>query len=218
MTEPTSLYRAFDAGGNLLYVGIAKNWARRWEQHSERSPFFALVARLEIETHPTRDAALSAERAAIRAERPAHNVAGTPGWNPWRRRNRQLTWRALVGLEPRLGALAADASVVTVTGERFCANKRWYGHGGFKGRLEGLVGWERHRDEVPEPEGGTLLANGWRMYSVAQLKELVDPLDEFQAAAKAKGDPPVLYSMEAYDVAYEYVYRLLPDCVGCGCV
>lgn len=70
----TTLYRAFDAAGRLLYVGIARNWARRWTQHSERSSWFGEVARLQLEQHPNRQAALAAERTAIIEELPAYNV------------------------------------------------------------------------------------------------------------------------------------------------
>lgn len=74
MDEPTHLYRAFDVTGRLLYVGIARNWPSRWTSHARTAAFFAEVSRLDVETHPTRDAALDAERAAIKRERPAHNV------------------------------------------------------------------------------------------------------------------------------------------------
>lgn len=74
MSERTAVYKAFDAAGALLYVGIAKNWGYRWSQHSERSYFFAAVTRLEIEWCETRPAALAREAALIRAERPPYNV------------------------------------------------------------------------------------------------------------------------------------------------
>lgn len=77
MTEPTTLYRAYADDGALLYIGIAKNWGRRWAQHSERSPWFAAVARVELERHPTREAARHAEAAAVRAEHPRHNIEHT---------------------------------------------------------------------------------------------------------------------------------------------
>lgn len=84
----TTLYRAFDEGGHLLYIGIAANWARRWAQHSERSPWFKHVARLSIEAHPTRAAALKAERTAIQQEHPIHNIEHT------NKDRRPAYWRA----------------------------------------------------------------------------------------------------------------------------
>lgn len=74
MDERTALYKAFDAGGRLLYVGIARNWGSRWSQHAERSPFYATVARLEIEWCVSRAAALAREAELIRSKRPAHNI------------------------------------------------------------------------------------------------------------------------------------------------
>lgn len=71
--ERTHLYRAFDERGVLLYIGIGRNWARRWVQHAERAPFYDEVCALAIETYDSRDAALEAERKAIRFEHPLHN-------------------------------------------------------------------------------------------------------------------------------------------------
>lgn len=72
--EKTTLYRAFNSYENLLYVGIARNWGRRWAQHSERAPWFPEVARVHLTTYPSRSEALDAEREAITVERPLHNV------------------------------------------------------------------------------------------------------------------------------------------------
>lgn len=74
MNERTAVYRAFDKDGALLYVGIARNWARRWAQHSERSAFFSVSVRVEIEWLDSRDLALAREAEAIRSERPRFNV------------------------------------------------------------------------------------------------------------------------------------------------
>ena len=71
---PTNLYRAYDANGQLLYIGVARVWANRWAHHAERSPFYPATVRLHIDTHPTRTAALTAERDAIQSERPAFNI------------------------------------------------------------------------------------------------------------------------------------------------
>lgn len=76
----TSLYRAFDDTGRLLYVGIADRWTSRWSAHDRTSPWFGLVRRIELEDHPDRDTAHAAERAAIRTEHPIYNsvrYAGT---------------------------------------------------------------------------------------------------------------------------------------------
>lgn len=87
MTEPTTLYRLYDATNCLLYVGVAGNPGRRFEQHRADKPWWGDVAHATLEHHPSRDDALAAETAAIRTENPRHNVAGRtepsthiPGW------------------------------------------------------------------------------------------------------------------------------------------
>lgn len=93
--QPCYLYRAFDAEGQLLYVGISINAITRLGQHSSGSDWWTQVVRVEIETHEDRAAALEAEGVAIAAEAPLHNVAGSG--RP-RRSNislterRELTW------------------------------------------------------------------------------------------------------------------------------
>lgn len=68
------LYRYFDAGGRLLYVGICDSLPRRHEQHRRNAPWFSRVARMDAEWHEDRGAALAAEKEAIRNEGPVHNI------------------------------------------------------------------------------------------------------------------------------------------------
>lgn len=70
-----ALYRFFDSAGALLYVGITFDPGSRWRKHRDGKPWWTEVARIDIETHPDRNAVLQAEEAAIRAEHPLHNVA-----------------------------------------------------------------------------------------------------------------------------------------------
>lgn len=71
----TALYRHFDGAGELLYVGISLNAVSRLAQHRLEANWFDEIARIDIEWHPTREAAEAAERAAIKAEYPRHNIA-----------------------------------------------------------------------------------------------------------------------------------------------
>ncbi len=73
----TTLYRMFDEGGALLYVGITKDTRKRFSQHADKH-WFSQVVRVEVETFDSRGAAASAERAAIRDEAPVFNRAGRP--------------------------------------------------------------------------------------------------------------------------------------------
>ena len=75
-TQPTTLYRHFDADGRLLYVGVALGAIARLQQHSAASSWARGIARIEMQHFPTRSAAIAAETRAIREESPAHNVVG----------------------------------------------------------------------------------------------------------------------------------------------
>lgn len=75
MMRPTSLYRLSDVAGRLLYVGIAGNPGRRFEQHAGDKPWWGDVSSITLEHFTTREAALAAETRAIKTERPRHNIA-----------------------------------------------------------------------------------------------------------------------------------------------
>ena len=71
-----ALYRFFDSDGALLYVGISCDPGVRFRQHRRDVPWWQLIRRIELEPRASRDEALSAEREAIRTERPRYNVHG----------------------------------------------------------------------------------------------------------------------------------------------
>lgn len=75
-----SLYRLYDANGTLLYVGIAENPKTRWKQHARAAPWWPLVdeTRSRVEWHSSRADAEAAEKAAILAEDPVHNIVWSP--------------------------------------------------------------------------------------------------------------------------------------------
>lgn len=70
---PTTLYRFFDQAGALLYVGVAANPLARLNQHAIEKLWIDDVSTITLEHFDTRRAALDAEHAAIRIERPRHN-------------------------------------------------------------------------------------------------------------------------------------------------
>jgi hypothetical protein len=76
--RPCHLYRHFDTAGVLLYVGISLSTLNRLAQHKTDSHWFEEIARIEIERHPSRAAALAAERKAIANENPRHNLQRPP--------------------------------------------------------------------------------------------------------------------------------------------
>lgn len=77
-SQPHALYRFYDAQDRLLYVGISTDIGARWKHHSREKEWWRDVTRATIEHLESREAALAAEAAAIRIERPAWNIAGMP--------------------------------------------------------------------------------------------------------------------------------------------
>lgn len=76
MSRGTALYRFFDKGNQLLYVGISNYPASRVETHRRSSPWRDQIARHSIEEHPSRSAAAFAESEAINTEFPLYNKQG----------------------------------------------------------------------------------------------------------------------------------------------
>lgn len=72
--EPQSLYRFYDASGQLLYIGITVDVTIRWSSHTRGKVWWKDVVHATVEHHPNRTAVLAAEAAAIKAEKPLHNI------------------------------------------------------------------------------------------------------------------------------------------------
>ena len=70
----TQLYRHFNEGGDLLYVGISLSAINRLGQHADHSGWFKTISKVTIENFATRNEALNAERDAIHKENPKHNI------------------------------------------------------------------------------------------------------------------------------------------------
>jgi predicted GIY-YIG superfamily endonuclease len=78
MSERTAVYRLFAADDTLLYVGIAKRFGRRWEQHAKLQPWWPHVDHQSVYWYPSREDAALAEKHAMRDEAPVYNKAGSP--------------------------------------------------------------------------------------------------------------------------------------------
>jgi predicted GIY-YIG superfamily endonuclease len=76
--EEVALYRLFDAGGRLLYVGISKDPMNRWAEH-RANRWWSQVERYSVTWHPDRPSARAAEKAALATEGAVHNIHSTPG-------------------------------------------------------------------------------------------------------------------------------------------
>lgn len=84
--EPTALYRLFDAGERLLYVGISSDPKQRWRTHAIEQKWWPEVAAKQVVWFGGRLDAAKAEAAIIRNERPRENLAlpdedGLGGWH-----------------------------------------------------------------------------------------------------------------------------------------
>lgn len=69
-----ALYRFYDSTGGLLYIGITSDPGARFGQHRGDKPWWTEVANIGIEQFSDRASVLTAERAAIVAERPRYNI------------------------------------------------------------------------------------------------------------------------------------------------
>lgn len=78
MTHPqlgkTAIYRLYDASGQLLYLGLANDPERRWEEHSRSKFWWHLVARKEVAWYASREEAGRVEEEATASERPKHDM------------------------------------------------------------------------------------------------------------------------------------------------
>lgn len=86
MGTRTALYRHFNNGGELLYVGISLRAVERLLEHIGGSPWRHEIASFTIEWFESREAALDAERIAIKSENPifnkTHSTRPKPAPNP----------------------------------------------------------------------------------------------------------------------------------------
>lgn len=83
--RPTWVYRAWDAEGQMLYVGVTCSLWKRMARHecsgSDESRWTLLASRIEWERFETRTEALAVELATIKQERPRFNRQDNPGFS-----------------------------------------------------------------------------------------------------------------------------------------
>lgn len=74
-TQPVhTLYRFFDGGGTLLYVGRTVDARSRFRSHERSKEWFDRVARIDREVFSSAESLAAAEVVVIKTEHPAHNV------------------------------------------------------------------------------------------------------------------------------------------------
>jgi prevent-host-death family protein len=76
--KPTALYRLYDEGGRLLYIGISYQPEVRFEQHGEQKSWWPEVARRDLQWFADRPTAATAETLAIQTEDPEYNGTSSP--------------------------------------------------------------------------------------------------------------------------------------------
>jgi excinuclease UvrABC nuclease subunit len=72
--DPHSVYRFYNADGELLWVGCTANLFSRLLSHRSGSPFHTQIASVQLEHFDSRTEARAAETAYIETLRPAYNI------------------------------------------------------------------------------------------------------------------------------------------------
>lgn len=132
MSTPTALYRLFGEDDALLYVGVAKTFGPRWHQHAHSQPWWHEVRRQSVDWYPSREEAETAERAAIKAERPKYNKQHNEDWGaPRRSAKRELKPEPTAadvafGERARQARTAAGLSQALVARSMSARGHRWH--------------------------------------------------------------------------------------------
>jgi hypothetical protein len=79
--QPAAIYRLYDAGGQLLYIGSSHQPAVRQQEHRKK-PWGGEIARREDRWYRNRAVAYAEETAAIQAELPKYNLTDNPAALP----------------------------------------------------------------------------------------------------------------------------------------
>ena len=126
-----------------------------------------------------------------------------------------VTWEALTAAEADLLRLESLARWIADHADpQFCANAPWYDF--LKPQLVEMIG---HRRGYPRGTPAYEPARGWPADNPLHVICLGDP-DWWAHADKVRATrypvtgaaEEMLRGSEAYDVAYEHLYELLPDC------
>jgi hypothetical protein len=121
-----------------------------------------------------------------------------------------LTFADLARAEPLHGGLEMAIKALSPRpGKGFCANDLWYG--AFKPVLLRAVG--THRGYLPDPA-----IDPDTLPRFVELDDLLSKPDPPRSDATGNRWEQVLRTSDAYDMAYDHLYALLPDCSRCNCL
>lgn len=79
-SRPSCVYRFFDPGHRLLYVGKTVRGVHRFWEHAECALWWPEVAYSTVEHFASDEQAIAAEEYAIRTEHPVHNFQHGGAW------------------------------------------------------------------------------------------------------------------------------------------
>lgn len=79
LIKPT-VYRLYDAAGELVYVGYSADAIKRSMQHARKSSWWPEIVRAECDFYDTREEAMAAEKALIKRHQPRFNKVNTDGY------------------------------------------------------------------------------------------------------------------------------------------
>jgi predicted GIY-YIG superfamily endonuclease len=85
------LYRIFNSGEELLYVGATMNPSQRFQTHGSTRDWWADAATITLAHFDTFEDLAAAEIEAIEAEKPVHNLAHPTSSTPWCYKERRPT-------------------------------------------------------------------------------------------------------------------------------
>jgi len=77
-SDASAVYRIYNAGGDLIYVGMSYEPAIRVEVQRREKPWGHEIARYEVDWHSDRAASQRAEERLIKELQPRYNVTHTP--------------------------------------------------------------------------------------------------------------------------------------------
>lgn len=156
----TCLYRHFDKSGALLYVGVSLNALQRLDAHKDASPWFDKIVNVTIERFADRKSALAAERVAIAAENPRHNIyrplPASPPPLPRAEESRKALLRQLVQFRP----VYAPQEAANILGAGLTAVNRWMDAGEL-----GYVLMESKRGKLSRR------VTGWQLIDFLEARE-----------------------------------------------
>lgn len=137
-SRSAAVYRLYDKGGALLYIGSSYDPDKRCDAH-RRTPWWPLVASRTEEWHRSRGKAYREETKAINSEAPRYNRMGTPDYGAECAQRQQAVASTL-----RVKCkVAADARKIR---SKVAAEWRARGYGADRATAEGMLAERAYKE------------------------------------------------------------------------